>query len=357
MRSKIIDRLLRFLILAIGAGAGAGLAFLCIQVNELTGDEPVPLATLILLYGGMSALGALGGYLAAPRMLAGWRESMTGLEKRLESLSAAQLISMVVWIMAGLLVASLLTQVLRFMGEGILAMALSATCYLTLAVLGLSIGVRRADDMADLLSGRFQGARENNGTPKVLDSSALCDGRFLPLWQTGLVEGPLWTASCVQQELHRIAESGDAAKRARAQRGIDTLRALGEVLQMDQTKGFSPETDVTLMTMAREKGAILLTCDPAMLKAARLAGVQAISLNDVAQAMRTATVAGDVLHVRIMKEGREAHQGVGYLEDGAMVVVEGAAVCMGEQVEVLVNSVLQTSAGRMVFARMKEETK
>ena len=169
-----------------------------------------------------------------------------------------------------------------------------------------------------------------------------------------MIEGELITADFILADLQEMAASPDSAKRLRGQRGLDTAKVMG--LKAESTGIASPaESDVALMTLVREKSATLITADSMMHKAARVAGIPAINLNDLAMALRAVTSAGDVLTVRLTKEGKEAGQGVGYLEDGTMLVVEGGSDRIGREVTVTVTSVLQTSAGRMAFARINEE--
>ena len=354
MKSKVLKNLLRMLLYAAGAGAGSVLAFLCVQVHAMTSDKPLALWLLILLYGGMGALGMLAAHLTAPKIVSGWTDMMSALEKRTETLTTTQLISMVIWLLGGLLIASLLTQILHFLGESIFTMSVSAILYVVLGVLGLTIGAHRAEDMASLMAeGRV---RKHSGTAlKLLDASALMDGRIAAVHRTGVIDGEVATADFILAELQEMAASPDAAKRLRGQRGLDTVKALPK-LQILPTDGPAPaETDVALMGLAREKYATLLTADSLMHKAARVAGVSAVNLNDLAMALRTVTAAGDVLTVRLSKPGKEHHQGVGYLDDGTMLVVEGGSEHIGDTVAVTVTSVLQTSAGRMAFAKLNEE--
>ena len=354
MKSKVLKNLLRVLLYAAGAGAGSALAFLCVQIHAVTSDDPLSLALLILLYGGMGTLGMLAAHLTAPKIVILWTDMMAALENRTEALTTTQLISMVIWLLGGLLMASLLTQILHFLGESFFTMSLSAILYVVLGVLGLTIGAHRAEDMASLMAeGRV---RKGSGSAlKLLDASALIDGRITAVHRTGVIDGQIATADFILAELQEMAESPDAAKRLRGQRGLDTAKALPG-LQIETTTGPAPaETDVALMALAREKRAALLTADSLMHKAARVAGVPAVNLNDLAVALRTVTAAGDVLTVRLTKPGKEPHQGVGYLEDGTMLVVEGGSERIGDTVAVTVTSVLQTSAGRMAFAKLNAE--
>ena len=353
MKSKLLRQLLRALLYAAGAGAGSVLAFLCVQVHDMTSDAPLALGLLILLYGGMGALGVLLVHLTIPRIVAWWGDMMSALEKRLNALTTTQLVSMVIWFMGGLLAASLLTQILHFLGDSIFTMAISAILYMVLGVLGLTIGAHRAEDMAALIAeGRLRKGGKKSAV-KIVDASALMDGRIAAVARTGILEGELCTADFVLAELQDAAAAPDGDRRLRAQRGLDTARTLN--LTVQPTGGTIPaEPDVALMSLVREQAAALITADALMHKAARAAGLPVINLNDLAVALRTVTAAGDVLTVRLSKEGREAGQGVGYLEDGTMLVVEGGSDRIGQTAEVTVTSVLQTSAGRMAFAKLKD---
>ena len=354
MKSKVLKNLLRVLLYAAGAGAGSVLAFLCVQVHDMTSDGPLALWVLILLYGGMGALGMLAAHLTAPKIVSGWTDMMSALETRTEALTTTQLISMVIWLLGGLLMASLLTQILHFLGESIFTMSVSAILYMVLGVLGLTIGAHRAEDMASLMAeGRVR--KESGAAMKLLDASALMDGRIAAVCRTGVIDGDIATADFILAELQDMAASPDAVKRLRGQHGLETVKAIPQ-LQILPTDSPAPsETDVALMALAREKSATLLTADSLMHKAARVAGVSAINLNDLAMALRTVTAAGDGLALRLTKPGKEPHQGVGYLEDGTMLVVENGSGHIGDTVEVTVTSVLQTSAGRMAFAKLNGE--
>ncbi len=358
MRSKLLKNLLRILLYATGAGAGSVLAFLCVQVHDMTSDEPLALWLLVLLYAGMGATGILIAHLTAPKIVSLWSDMMSALEKRTEALTTTQLISMVIWLLGGLLIASLLTQILHFLGESIFTMSVSAILYVVLGVLGLTIGAHRAEDMASLMEqGRVRKGGKKSAM-KVLDASILADGRIAAVARTGVIDGEVLTADFVIAELTEMAESSDAAKRLRGQRGLDTVKTLqsAAVLHIEVTEGPAPaETDVALMALTREKAATLMTADSLMHKAARVAGIPVVNLNDLAMALRTVTAAGDVLTVRLSKPGKEPHQGVGYLDDGTMLVVEGGSEHIGDTVTVTVTSVLQTSAGRMAFAKLNGE--
>lgn len=361
MNSKHIQRILRFLVLGAGAGVGVALAFTCVQVHRLTTADTMPFWMLTALYTGMCALGILAGWFAAPRVIDGCGKMMDAIEKYMDSLSTAQLAAMSAGLIAGLLIAALLSQMLAFLGDSIFTLAASAVLYVVLGATGMSIGKRRTDDFSAILSSKLprkeRRAMQKGESVKVLDASVLIDGRLEPVLKTGFIEGELLVPDFVVEELRSLADSADETKRIRGSRGLETLGRLQENaairLSIEETGDLSAqEADVRLMTLARERNATLMTGDYSLNRAARAISLRVLNLNDLACALRQAAAAGDILTVRITKEGREPGQGVGYLEDGTMLVVEGGRGLVGSTVEVTVTSVLQTSAGRMVFARI-----
>ncbi len=366
MRSKWIQKILHWLMLGIGAGAGVALAFLCVQVHRMTSESAaLPFGSLALLYLGMGGAGALLGELLAPKMIAWCGEAASEAEKALAELTFAQLAAMSVGVITGLLIAALLTQVLNFLGDSIFTLAISATLYVVLGAIGLTVGKSRTDDFAAMLSHlpgvRRTARRHGSETPeapraKVLDGASLIDGRIEAVYRTGFIEGELLLPDFVLQELHALADSPDAARRVRGQRGLQVVARMQADERIPMQVASAEVTDAAdgerLLALVQAKNAVLLTSDLTQAKNARQAGIPVMNLNDLAVALRTVTAAGDVLAVKLTKTGREAEQGVGYLEDGTMIVVEGGRAHVGQTVEVTVTSVLQTNAGRMVFAKM-----
>lgn len=194
--------------------------------------------------------------------------------------------------------------------------------------------------------------------PKLLDTSAIIDGRFAELAKSGLLEGPLRVPRFVLVELQTLADSADDARRARGRRGLDllTTMAAGEhgVLVMESDFPEIPTVDAKLVKLALSSGGTLVTVDFNLTKVARVEGASVLNVNEASEALRPVLLPGDTLHIALTKEGKESGQGVGYLGDGTMVVVAEGARSVGAEVDTEVTSVLQTSAGRMVFARLKE---
>jgi uncharacterized protein YacL len=194
---------------------------------------------------------------------------------------------------------------------------------------------------------------------KLLDTSAIIDGRILDLSRTGFLEGELVVPGFVLEELRHLADSADDIVRAKGRRGLDVLNMLkadGKFpITIDKTyRDPKIEVDEQLLTRAKELDAKVITNDYNLGKVAAIRNIEVLNINDLANSMKPVAVSGEEMTVRIVKEGKENGQGVGYLEDGTMVVVESACKYKGELIDVVVTSVLQTSAGRMVFAKFKD---
>jgi uncharacterized protein YacL len=197
------------------------------------------------------------------------------------------------------------------------------------------------------------------GTACILDTNVIIDGRVIDIYQTNFLRGPLIVPNFVLDELQLIADSHDPQKRARGRRGLENLERLRDVNSQLQIyeKDFENIKDVDhkLIQLAKEINGSILTNDYNLNKVASLHQVQVLNINDLAQAIRPTVLIGDTIKVRIIREGKEENQGVGYLEDGTMVVVDEGRPHIGLTLEVVVTSVLQTSAGRMIFGKIKSD--
>ncbi len=195
--------------------------------------------------------------------------------------------------------------------------------------------------------------------PKILDTNVIIDGRVADICRTGFIEGQILVPSFVLEELQHIADSPDGLRRARGRRGLDILNAMRKELDLNvrQVPMVDPanpdEVDVRLVKLAKEIDGCIVTNDFNLNKVAELQGVMVLNINELANALKPVVLPGEQLTVSIIKEGKEASQGVAYLDDGTMVVVEGAKNHLGETVDAIVTSVLQTVAGKMIFANLK----
>lgn len=194
--------------------------------------------------------------------------------------------------------------------------------------------------------------------PMILDTSALIDGRIVELCATSLLQSPIVIPQFVIAELQTLSDSHDKLKRARGRRGLDVVQRLQRAgnldVSIDQRLSSGAGVDAQLIELAKDLPGILVTTDFGLTRVASIASVRVANLNDVSTAMRPALAAGDPVTLRLIKPGEQAGQGVGYLEDGTMVVAEDGGAFVGQVATLVVTSTLQTSAGRLIFARVRE---
>jgi uncharacterized protein YacL len=192
---------------------------------------------------------------------------------------------------------------------------------------------------------------------KVLDTSVIIDGRVADVCETGFLEGTIVVPQFVLRELQQIADSSDALKRNRGKRGFDVLQRLQRVSKitvriMDEDFPAIREVDRKLIELAKSLNGKVVTNDYNLNKIAELSGVPVLNINELANSLKPVVLPGELMHLQVVKEGKEAGQGVAYLDDGTMVVVDHGRKLIGQMVDVTVTSVLQTTAGRMIFARL-----
>ncbi len=242
--------------------------------------------------------------------------------------------------------------------DPVAAIFLTATLVLVFGFIGISLGVTRATNW-DALLRAVQRREVMETNPKILDTSVIIDGRLADICKTGFIEGTLIIPRFVLQELQRIADAADDLRRARGRRGLDILKQLQDpatgvtVQVLDADPVDIREVDEKLVRLARDMNAKIVTNDLNLNKVAQIEGVVTLNINDLANALKPAVLPDERMQVRIVKEGKEAFQGVGYLDDGTMIVVDGGREYIGREVSVLVTSVLQTTAGRMIFTRLQ----
>ncbi len=229
---------------------------------------------------------------------------------------------------------------------------------LVLAYGGGKLGATRGADLARFVGqrGRLEVSSPSRGAGvKLVDTSALLDGRLVEVARSGFLEGILVVPMFVVEEVQAVADAGDAQRRRLGQRGLSGLQVLqDESMVAVEVSPLDPagitEVDAKLTALCRERGAALLTCDANLARVAELAGVRTLNLHTLAEAVRPPVLPGTRLELRLVKAGRDPKQAVGYLEDGTMVVVDDAAEAIGGRIEVDVTSILQNRQGRMLFA-------
>jgi uncharacterized protein YacL len=228
------------------------------------------------------------------------------------------------------------------------------------AYLGSAIALRRRADLEPVSAVLFPGGVRRGDGRKILDTSVIIDGRIAEVCETGFIDGTLVVPQFVLQELQHIADAHDPLRRARGRRGFEVLDRLRRIpkLKVDVMELEFPdvrEVDGKLMELARALSAKILTNDANLSRVAQLRGIDVLNVNELASALRPVALPGEPMRVLVVREGKEAGQGVGYLDDGTMVVVDGGKKYLGQTVDVTVTSVLQTTAGRMIFTRPRED--
>jgi uncharacterized protein YacL len=284
-------------------------------------------------------------------------------EIRIRTLSPKTLLGAAVGSILGIIGASLISLMIgRMSFENAHAETFTQILILILmAYLGLIVGANKGEHLElASLGGLFSdsGLRKSS---KVLDTSVIIDGRIADICKTGFLEGTLIVPHFVLRELQQIADSADSAKRNRGRRGLDVLEKIksapGITVQIvEKDYPDVKEVDLKLIELAKEMGAKIVTNDFNLNKVSQLRGVDVLNINELANALKPVVLPGETMKVFILKEGKEYNQGVAYLDDGTMVVVDNARRMIGKTIATQVTSVLQTTAGKMIFGRFPEES-
>jgi len=228
--------------------------------------------------------------------------------------------------------------------------------------IGFLVGTRKSEWLDPAYLFRFFREKSVGRSYKIVDTSVIIDGRIADLCDTGFIDGTLVVAQFVLKELQLVADSADALKRQRGRRGLDILDHLQKsktVAVMITEMDFPDIRDVDskLIELARRLDAKIMTNDLNLNKVARLRGISIMNINELANALKPVVLPGESMRVFIIKEGKERDQGVAYLDDGTMVVVDNSRRMIGQNVDITVTSVLQTTVGKMIFGRYNEEAK
>ena len=261
----------------------------------------------------------------------------------------------------GLVIAQLLGYIFSGLQNPGIRISASVILSCTFGYIGLVLGGKKIEEIKWPGWSLFTKGSLKRSGGKILDTSVIIDGRIADICETDFLEGPLVVPQFVLQELQHIADSADNLKRARGRRGLDILNRMQkgdtvEVKVVDEDYPDIREVDAKLIALAREMHAKIITNDFNLNKVAQLQGVPVLNINQLANALKPMVLPGEILNLLIMREGKEQGQGVAYLDDGTMVVVENASRLLGQEVEASVTSILQTTAGRMIFTTLKEET-
>lgn len=277
------------------------------------------------------------------------------LEHSLQNITLYELVIGAGGLIAGLIVANLIS--IPIVKIQVIGVPLSILINVFFGIVGVYFALMKKNESAfPGASGKGDGAERSR--IKILDTSAIIDGRILDVSRTGFLEGEILVPGFVLEELRHLADSHDDIVRAKGRRGLDVLNIMKSDLKfpvrIDKVnRDPHIEVDEQLLMRAKELKAKVITNDFNLGKVAALRGIPVLNINDLANALKPVAVSGEEMTIRVIKEGKENGQGIGYLEDGTMVVVEGGIKFRNQLIDVVVTSVLQTSAGRMIFARFK----
>jgi uncharacterized protein YacL len=312
-------------------------------------------------------------YFLRPFALEPWAAAVMGavaaaavivFEQRVRALSIKRLLGAVLGSVLGIAGAALFGMVLGgSLPPGGTRALLQLFVLMLMTYVGLMVGASKGDllnftgGLAELFAGeRAAGAKRNL---KILDTSAIIDGRIADVVETGFLEGTLLVPEFVLRELQIVADSSDSSRRQRGRRGLDILQKMQAhpLLSVQIIEDDFPqlrEVDLKLIELAKKRGAPIVTNDFNLSKVAQLHHVQVLNLNDLANSLKPLVLPGERMNIVVLKEGKEYNQGVGYLDDGTMVVVDHARRMIGRAVEITVTSVLQTASGKMIFGKLEE---
>ena len=360
-------RILRIILMLIGASLGAALVAYGINTLNLFSilNIPAPLDfwLKLLSYVVFCALGALLLLLLTPPFF----KLLDHIEASLKKRPAADLLAGAIGLVIGLFLAYLLTQLVAFISFGWLKITLSVLIYLLLGYGGMTLAVNRRNEFNVVALLRRAMSRESKAavrenaeevlSQKLLDTSVIIDGRIFEICKAGFLEGRLIVPSFVLDELRTVSDSEDDLKRSRGRRGLDILARLQNELSRPVevvNRDFPDLSDVDgkLLKLAGELGAKVVTNDYNLNKVAKVHNIRVLNINELSNAVKPIALPGEEMNVKIVKTGKEQGQGVAYLDDGTMIVVEGGSRCIDENVQIIVTSSLQTSAGRMIFGKL-----
>ncbi len=286
---------------------------------------------------------------------------LIGLEALLRNVSTRGLSAAVFGLLFGLILARLIITTLDLVPAGPeLGNPMRAAVVVVFCYYGMMIALRGRDEFNVIIPYVRFTRQDRREELILLDTSVIIDGRIADICQTKFIEGQFVVPRFVLKELQQIADSQDPIKRNRGRRGLDVLARLQKTPQVDvkiseEDFADTKEVDAKLVKLGKLIGARILTNDFNLNKIAELQGVRVLNINELANALKPVVLPGELMEARVIKEGKEYNQGVAYLDDGTMVVVEQGRNLIGQTVRVLVTSVLQTAAGRMIFAKPEVE--
>ena len=364
----MLRKIARTVFTVVGAILGYGVFLLVKYILKLTGLYDFGSMTMLMYILVMILFVIIFGLIffkISPSINQKSIKMADSIETDLQHISSNELVAGAAGLVTGLLLAYLISHVYDLIDLPYLPAILTVVTYLFLGYLGVIIASKKAKDFfANLTANRGfpvggkSGKSKNDAVPKILDTSVIIDGRISDILKTGFLEGPIIIPEFVLLELQHIADSSDGLKRNRGRRGLDILKKIQneygiEIYNTDGEKSLAeiPEVDIKLLKLAQIMNGKVVTNDFNLNKVAGIKDVEVLNINELANTLKPVVLPGETMSLFLVKEGNEHNQAVAYLDDGTMIVVEDGKKYIGKTIKVSVTSVLQTAAGRMIFAK------
>lgn len=366
----MLKKLLRLVLAIIGAIVGYGVFLLSEFIYELSGTTLADkfTETQLLVTGLFFAIiFGIIFFRVTPSLGKHSVKVAKGIESDLQAVSTNDIVSGTFGLIVGLIIAFLVSQIYSAIQFLYMGTVLTIITYLILGYLGVIIATKRFKDVTTAWLARNKSGQSSksknklaDATPKIFDTSVIIDGRIADIMKTGFIEGSIVIPEFVLLELQHIADSSDGLKRNRGRRGLDILNKIQEdygieIYNTTAEKSLDeiPEVDIKLLKLAQIMNGKVVTNDFNLNKVAAIKGVEVLNINELANTLKPVVLPGEDMRLFLVKEGKESNQAVAYLDDGTMIVVEDGRKYIGQTITVSVTSVLQTSAGRMIFAKPK----
>ena len=353
-------RIARIVFAILGIAIGLSIADFIVTRNFFDSIPPETQSWLsICVYSVLAIAFGCVGFFITPYLIKLYRLITKKLLKTFTEMPIAEAFLGIIGLIVGLVIAWLISSLTRMIKPEILGTICSVAVFLVCGYIGWKVPTKRIKEIniPKWFKRGDKNSDKSEAMAKVLDTSAFVDGRFYDVMKTGIVEGSIIVPKFIIDELWRISDSSDALKRTRGKRGLDILEKMQEEMQIEISEDDYPDiadADAKLIKFALDHHAMIVTTDYNLNKVCSVQSIPVFNVNDLSNALKISVAAGEELVLTIVKEGKELNQGVAYFDDGTMIVVDGARSLIGQQVSAVVTSVLQTSAGRMVFAKLKE---
>jgi len=360
----MVKKFIKYIFVVLGVLIGVAVSLFILSLNNNLGivnlgtTKSAASVGIIILF--VISFGILF-YFISPSLIKISYKITNSFETELLKLSSIQMVSGSVGLIIGLLIAYFISNIFSIIPIPILGVILTIITYLFLGYLGATVSTRKFDD-ASTIRELFKKVSskdseiENGADSKILDTSVIIDGRILDILKTGFIEGDIVIPEFILKELRHIADSSDGLKRTKGRRGLDILRAIQEnpsikvkIVNIDFKD--VEEVDIKLLKLAQKMNAAIVTNDFNLNKVADIQGVKVLNINELSNAVKPNAIPGEEMEIVVIKEGKENNQGIAYLDDGTMIVVEDGKKLIGKTLQVTVTSILQTPAGRMIFVK------